>query len=515
MKNETFGTGPLAPASPGAAEDAARMSLLGHDLRAAVSDIIGGLRLIDRAALDEGTRIQIERVRAAGEVLARLLEEGLAVMPGDAAAAGPADLRVGDFLHDLEMRWTGRARERGLRFHVAAAPDLPEVLTLDRLALDRALSNMIANAIKYTDAGEVRLAVLLDPEGWLEFSIRDQGPGFSDAALGRLFEFAGRPLDAAKPGFGLGMHICKKMSGRLGAQIGVRNLTEGGAEVTLRLPVRDWGVVGDSAGPLPCFRGARVLVAEDGATNQAILGHMLTRLGATAVLAADGEAALAALAQEPFDLALIDIEMPRRSGLDVIAALRAGHGGQPELPVVAVTAYVLRSNREAIHAAGADAILAKPLAGIETFANAISAACALRGQPQGACLPPVSPSHCADPTADPLDPARFAELLALAGPDQARDLIQRLIADLLRVERQLVAALSQGDTDALRAQAHVLLAVAGAVGAAPLTRLAEDLNAAVRREDAVAIQSLGAETLTRIDRLIQFARRELAARFGA
>ncbi|MGB2894348.1 MAG: hypothetical protein WBC03_15510, partial [Albidovulum sp.] len=94
--------------------DAGKMTLLGHDLRAAVSDIIGGLRLIDLASVDEPTRLQLERVRASGEILARLLEQGLAQILGedDYAATHPANLQMPRFLYDIEMRWSGRASEK-------------------------------------------------------------------------------------------------------------------------------------------------------------------------------------------------------------------------------------------------------------------------------------------------------------------------------------------------------------------------------------------------------------------
>jgi len=192
-----------------ASVDPARMSLLGHDLRSAVSDIIGGLRLVDQSALDDATRLQLERIRASGEALARLLEETLAHILGedDFAATHPANLQMTRFLYDLEMRWSGRAQEKGLRFDLRVAPDVPQVLALDRVALERVLSNVLSNAVKYTDQGTVAMDVALSAGGALQMIVRDEGPGFSDAALARLFEYRGRPDDTGKPGQGLGMHI--------------------------------------------------------------------------------------------------------------------------------------------------------------------------------------------------------------------------------------------------------------------------------------------------------------------
>ena len=364
--------------------DAGMLTLLGHDLRAAMSDIVGGLRLIDQDGFDPVTRLQMERVRAASETLARLLEDGLSLIIGDdgLSAEGrgaepggdfdPGTLLLDRFLYDIEMRWSGRASERGLGFRLTRSDALPEWIAVDRVALERLLSNILSNAMKYTDTGEVRLDVQLQPSGALTLACTDQGPGFSDEALARLFEFKGRPRGNGKPGEGLGMHIARDMTGRLGGTVSVENLAGGGARVTLELPSGSWSAAAPAADPaLPSFAGMHLLVAEDNPTNQTIMSQMLARLGATCRIVSDGLEALEVLASERFDIALIDIEMPRLGGIEVIHACRERETSGAPMPLVAVTAYVLRANRDAIYAAGADAILAKPLGSLQHFAAAI------------------------------------------------------------------------------------------------------------------------------------------------
>ena len=216
FRNRHCGTTPSADA---------RITLLGHDLRAAVSDIIGGLRLIDHAALDDGTRLQLERIRASGEMLARLLEEGLSLMLGedDIGAHHPANIQMARFLYDLDMRWSGRAREKGLilRLDVAARP--PAGVATDRVALERVLANILSNAIKYTDQGDVSLDVTLCGGATCGSRFHDTGPGVLRCCAGTLVPIYGRPDDTAKPGQGLGMHISKVMTARLGGTIAVEN----------------------------------------------------------------------------------------------------------------------------------------------------------------------------------------------------------------------------------------------------------------------------------------------------
>jgi len=310
------------------------------------------------------------------------------------------------------MRWAGRAREKGLNFHIALAADVPKVVSVDHTALDRVLSNILANAIKYTDSGVVRMVVSTDDTDQLCFSIRDQGPGFSPGAQARLFERDGHPDDAEKPGHGVGMFISKQLTGKLGGQISVRNLPDSGAEVLFGLPLTGALYEPDASAraALPNLNRLKVLVAEDSETNQAVIGHMLTRMGAQVETAADGIAALDWLEREDFDLALIDIEMPRLSGLEVMRALRGQAHLRRDMPVVAVTAYVLRANRDAIYAAGADAIVAKPLIDIETFGEAISHAL------RRSTAEPAAFAAAAQDALE-LNHATFDRLMEIAGPD--------------------------------------------------------------------------------------------------
>ena len=484
------------------------MSLLGHDLRAAMSDIIGGLRLIRQDRLDQETRLQLERIRAAGESLARLLEEGLSLLPGEdgVSDAHPTDIHFGRLLYDVEMRWSGRARERGLAFVMDVAEDLPRIFSLERIALERILSNLLSNAIKYTDRGRVTLHVWREEET-LFFAVQDDGPGFSDEALRRLFRYQGRPTQTSKPGVGLGLHITKEMADRLGATVTVANCPEGGAIVTLALPGPAWTSSAAATVPteLPDLSGLCVLLAEDSRTNQTILSRMLETMGAEVRIASDGIEALDLLQAHRFDLALIDIEMPRLNGIEVIKALRAMPGPGSQIPVLAVTAYVLRSNRLAIYSAGADMILAKPIISIEPFAQAVDAVRRGNAVPATAPLPDDLPL---------MDDERFAQLLRIAGPEGRRELLARLATDLADAERGLVHGLSAHDSAEIRGHTHVLIALAGAVGALRLQKCCDALNAAVHRQDPIGMGETGREALELLDHLISRVGQESQAQGG-
>lgn len=492
-----------------------RAALLGHDIRNAVADILGGLALADLDPLDPASRQQLQRVRSAGEQLARLSDEVLALVTGDQGttiADSGQTLRLIPFLEDIEARWAAHAREKNLRFALELGNDLPAAIGTDRGALERILANLIGNAMKHTVEGEVTLSVGMRPQEALSLTVRDTGPGFSDDALARLFEAGGRPPESATPGTGLGLHIVHDLGGQINGHMQVGNRSLGGAEVAVLLPRAAWapGVSAhaqDSA--LPDLSGKCVLVAEDNPTNQLLIRQMLETLGADTRLAADGREALALLDNGHFYLALIDIEMPRLSGLDLIRSLRRSeaHEKAPPLPVLAITAYVLSANRDEIYEAGADGILAKPIISLESFGEAIAAV--LRDGP--AYRPAENPTQD-DSAATPLNTLRLDRLLALAGVE-GPELLNRLREDFDTVQRGIRDGLSAPDFALLRARTHVLISLAGAVGSDELQGMAETMSAAAQSQDHAAARALGPRVVKRIDTVLTHLDAELNSRY--
>lgn len=497
-------------------EDTARQRavLLGHDIRNTVSDITAGLQLADLSNLSQASAAQLERVRSASEQLARLSDEMLALVIGETGidTGENAVLLLDETLQRIDARWSAQAREKGLKFKLLCDADLPAKIGGDTGAIERILSNLLGNAIKYTDSGEVCLQVALHPRETLAWTIRDTGPGFSDGALARLFDLHGRSPENEKPGTGLGLHIVHELTKRIGATMEVGNHPAGGAEVTVLMPRAAWapGVALPSATKgLPDLSGQTVLVAEDNATNRLLICQMLETLGATYLTAEDGQAALAKLEQNQFDLALVDIEMPRLSGLDLIRTLRNAPCSQAQiLPVLAVTAYVLSGNRAEIYDAGADGILAKPILSIESFGAAIATVMARRGTRQD------DASDLPSPDDDVLDPVQLERLLALSGASRGAELLRRLQSDFLSVQEGIETGLRDADTALIRGQTHVLISLAGAVGSTVLQQQAQQMNMAAHQKDQDELRQYAPELMSRLSDLINRIARERADRFS-
>lgn len=467
----------------------ARISLLGHDLRAAVSDILGGLQLISDTDVAQPARVQMERVRVAGESLARLLTDGLDLATSQTLAPLRQSLQLSALLHDVEKRWSGHAQEKGLRFHIALAPDVPLLVRLERLAVERVLSNMISNAFKHANRGAVRLIVACEGESELAFSVLDDGPGF-DSALGVRFCAPGSRGSSGIAGEGLGLFIAREMALRLGGWLALSNRAEGGACVCLTVPLRAVEPPEPLPAPLPDLSLHHVLIVDDSAVNRALLQHMLALMGAECDCASDGVEALERLRQRRYDLMVLDIELPRLSGLEVLRQIRAPNGLPEHLPVVACTAHVQRASREAICAAGANAMLRKPLDGLQNLAAAIVIALE-----QSSSISSTEATEHA-----------FSSLIATLGTETRAEVAALLLADLGRIERGLVVSLSQGNLRQVQIESHALVSIAGSVGAEPLHRLAQHLFDAAGRGDLAATLPLGAQVLALTEHLIQFAR---------
>ncbi|MFT5160903.1 MAG: two-component system aerobic respiration control sensor histidine kinase ArcB [Paracoccaceae bacterium] len=490
-----------------------QLSLLSHDLRSALSDILGGLRLVESEKLDTETQAHFDRVKVASEALARLMDKTMSddALDPNNQMTSVVNINLSEFLNDTRKRWAGRAKDTGITFALESSTSLPAIITLDRVSLDRVLANLIGNAIKFTDVGQVVLLVDCRADRALCFTIRDEGQGFSPEALERLFEYQGRPDRADKPGSGLGLYIAKELSGVLGAELAISNRAVGGAEAQLTIPHSTWfdralrregkshQLVQNKQVDLS---GLRILLAEDNKTNQLVATQMLRSMGAEFAVASDGIEAFEMLGRERFDLALLDIEMPRMTGLELIKAVRSMPAPVCNMPLVALTAYVMREHRERIYGAGADGIIAKPVMSITELGLAILGY--MNGTKSRMRMEPANSTDAAQATDMIVDQDVFATLVETIGQDSLSELLGKLLADTDSVAEGIGLGRKSLDLAEIRSQTHILVSVAGAIGAQPLQHVAQRLNTAANRQDAAEVDDLCGECLSGLKALQGF-----------
>jgi len=269
----------------------------------------------------------------------------------------PRPAAVGRIVEDLGLLYLSHESARGRTLALAGAPDL--VVDTDLGLLRRVLGNMLKNALEATpERGQVRFWAE-GSDGEVAFRVRNPGVMPEDVRL-QVFQ---RSFTTKGEGRGLGTYAMKLLGERyLGGRIDFTSEAPEGTTFTFRLPARAGAV--DDPMARATFDGAHVLVVDDVRLNRLILRHLLERRGVRVDEAHDGHSALVALARHDYDLVLLDIEMPGMDGLDLAREVRAREAEvRRHTPLVALTGYDARKERERHLAAGLDEILEKPVDG--------------------------------------------------------------------------------------------------------------------------------------------------------
>ena len=248
------------------------------------------------------------------------------------------------------------------------------------------------------------------------------------------------------------------------------------------------------------LRGMKILLAEDNVTNQLVATQMLKSFGADVDVAADGAIALERIRERPYDLLLVDIEMPRVSGLDVIRTVRADSGDLAKTPVIALTAYAMEDHRIKIEAVGADGLIPKPITSIEQFGLDI-----VGFYDRGLSRRDLEQAE--DKPAE-IDRSIFSNLARSLGDEAMLELLEKVEQDLITSERQIRMAAESEDLNLMRAASHILISVAGALGGVRLQSQSERLNRFATEGSVDEMKSLAPETLTELDGLLEFVRSE-------
>ena len=278
----------------------------------------------------------------------------------------PFDAR--EFASGIERIYAPLAREKGLGFKLTFIADGPSARLGDAVKLRQIVSNLVANAIKFTVRGEVGLDIVLAGDD-LRCSIWDTGVGIPEDMCGEVFEpfvQVDGSMTRLAGGSGLGLAICRELAVLLGGEIALTSAVGVGSRFDLRLPMPPTAAIVEAPERQAAPHGAgqlRILVVDDNATNRLVLQSMLRQLDIASDSARDGAEAVAAWARERWDAILMDVHMPGTDGLEAARQIRAleRQRGRPRTPIVAVTASVMSHETDAYLAAGMDGVVGKPI----------------------------------------------------------------------------------------------------------------------------------------------------------
>lgn len=456
---------------------------MSHEIRTPINAIMGLLQLLSYTALEAEQGELVRKARTAARSLLDILND---ILDYSKVEAGKMELQPEPFalrqlMDELAVILSGALGDKPLELVYEIDPGIPPVLVGDSLRLKQVLINLGGNAIKFTASGHVRVAAQLrhGVSGWvrLRFSVEDTGIGISPGQQRQIFNgFSQAEASIARRfgGTGLGLAISARLVALMGGELTVDSVPGQGSVFSFEvdLPVATGEaepppqVPTPAGAPVQRLQGLRLLLAEDNHLNQEVALAMLTREGATVALAENGQQAIDALKSEPggYDLVLMDVQMPEVDGLQATRAIRETLHLR-DLPVLAMTANAMESDREQCLAAGMNAHVGKPFdiddlvalilhhTGRSTGGSA-NALPAIRG---GSAQP-----HVLEDTAT----------LRRLGGDAA--LLQRLRASLAPAAHDLSlrvhAALKAGDGTAAAGLVHQLKGSAAAVGAEVLAQ---------------------------------------------
>jgi len=349
---------------------------ISHEIRTPMNGVVGVTSLLSGTPLSERQRHYVDTIEKSAEGLLHVLSNILDYSKNETSNMQPelSAIDLPGFIEDIADMMRPMAIAKQLRFIASVDEELRRPLIGDSLRLQQLITNLVGNALKFTSQGTVEIGVSMAAETHrgmtVRFQIRDTGIGISrdrQAAIFEEFVQVDQGTQRRFGGAGLGLSICRQLAGIMGTKVELKSEVGLGStfwfdlEMPFQIDEAPPIPAGSAYADAPVRRLPRVLVAEDNEVNSLVLASMLEHRGCEVQCVENGADAIRAIASQPFDLVFMDVQMPVLDGVEATKAIRLLPGTAKTVPIIALTASVLREDAIMCQMAGMDDFISKPI----------------------------------------------------------------------------------------------------------------------------------------------------------